>query len=127
MLFCLQCCEEGCDPGGLRGGGATDEEAVAYFFDGESGVVVELEVSWLLRVADPEVDVGFVPYFEAPLGYFFDAVAVDEVLGEGGDHGVPERVVLGGETFCLYQKACSAAGSEAIFFGMKLSSTKGRM
>ncbi len=26
----------------------------------------------------------------------------------------------------MYQKACSAAGSEASFFGMKLSSTKGR-
>ena len=35
-------------------------------------------------------------------------------------------IVLGGETFCLYQKACSAEGSEASFLGMKLSSTKGR-
>src|SRR5260370_40735276 len=81
--------EEGRDPGGLCGGGATDEEAATNFFDGESGVVVELEVSWLLRAADPEVEVGFVPYFEAPFGYFFNSVAIDEVLGKAGDHSVP--------------------------------------
>ena len=110
MLFCLQCCEEGRDPGGLRGGGAADAEAGAYFFDGEGGVIVELEVGGLFGVADPEVDVGFVPYFESPLGDFVDAVAVDEVLGEGGDHGVPERVVLGRRDVLLVPEGVQGGG-----------------
>src|SRR5258708_5124723 len=33
---------------------------------------------------------------------------------------------FGGETFCLYQKGCSAFESEASFLGGKLSSMNGR-
>ncbi len=43
----------------------------------------------------PEVEVGFVPDFELPGGDFVDAVARDEMGGEGFDHRVPEGVVLG--------------------------------
>src|SRR5438270_7294570 len=64
--------EEGCGPGGLCGGGATDDEPVAYFFDRQSGVVVQFKVSRLFWRAGPEVKVGLVPYFEAPLCYFIN-------------------------------------------------------
>ena len=97
-----------------------------HFFQGGGGVVVEFEVGGLKGLSTPEIEVRLVPYFEVPLRDFVDAVAVYKVLREGGDHAIPQSVVLWGETFCLYQKACRAAGSEASFLGMKLSSTKGR-
>ncbi len=58
-------------------------------------MVVELEVGLLRGAASPEIDVGLVPDFEVPLRDFIDAVALDEVLGKGGDEAVPLRVVLG--------------------------------
>src|SRR5271170_171478 len=88
-IVLLAVLEEGGDPGGLRGGWASDGDPGAYFFDGADGVVVELEVSWLRGFAGPEVEVRFVPDFEAPFGDLVDAVVVDKVLSEGSDHGVP--------------------------------------
>ena len=85
--------EEWRDPRGLRGGWAADLQARRDRFQRACGVVVEFEVGGLLGIANPEVDVGFVPHFELPGGDFVDAVALDEVLSEGGDHRVPQRVV----------------------------------
>ncbi len=83
------------DPGGLSGGWASDADARVDGFEGAGGVVVELEVGLLRGAAGPEIDVGLVPDFEVPLRDFIDAVALDEVLGEGGHESVPFSVVLG--------------------------------
>ena len=62
--------------------------------DVAGGVVVKLEVGWLLRRAAPEVEVGFVPDFEIPLRNFINTVALHEVLGELRDQVVPLRIIL---------------------------------
>ena len=89
------------DPGGLCGGGASHADARVDAFEGAGGVVVQLEVGLLGGAASPEIDVGLVPDFEVPLRDFIDAVALDEVLGEGGDEGVPPGVVLGRRDYLL--------------------------
>ena len=71
------------------GGGAADAQAWIDGFERAGGVLVELEVRTVARDASPEVDVGLVPDFEVPLRDFVDAVAIDEVVSEGGDEGVP--------------------------------------
>ena len=77
----------------LRGGGAADAETGTDGFDGAGGVVVELEVGLLGGAADPEVDVGLVPDLEVPLRDLVKAIALNQVLGEGGNEGVPLGVV----------------------------------
>ncbi len=76
-------------PRGGCGGRAADAEARADAFESMRGVGVELLIGLEARDAAPEVDVGLVPDLEVPLGDFVDAVAVDHVLGEGADEGVP--------------------------------------
>ena len=99
--------DEVVDPGGLRGGGSADAQLRADSLDALGGVIVELEVGGLFGLAGPEVDVGLVPDFEVPLRHFVDAVAVDQVLGElRRSRSSHLAQSLGGETFCLYQKAC---------------------
>src|SRR5579884_1865981 len=71
--------EELRNPGGLRGRRSADSELRIHLFDGCRGSVVKLEVSRLLRIAGPEVNIRLVPYFEIPLGHFRDTVAVDKV------------------------------------------------
>ena len=66
-IVLLTVLEEGGDPGGLRGGWASDGDPGAYFLDGADSVVVKLEVSWLRGFAGPEIKIRFVPDFEAPL------------------------------------------------------------
>ena len=47
------------------------------------GVVIELKVGFLRRAPGPEIDVRLIPDFEVPTGDLVDAVAIDQVLGEG--------------------------------------------
>ena len=81
-------------------------------FDGEGGLVVELEV--LLLRAGPEGDVGLVPDFEFPGAHFWHAVAVDTVIGEGVDHVVPILPVAGRGDVALVRKDAVGAGGERL-------------
>ena len=82
------------NPGGLRGCRSSDSELRRDLLEGTGGVLVEVEIRALFGIADPEVDIRFVPDFKVPLRDFCDTVAGDEVGGKGGDHSVPLRVVL---------------------------------
>jgi len=118
--------EEAVHPGSLRGGGAANAEARADAFDGTSGVVVEIVVSGFLWIAGPEVDIGLVPDFEIPLCDLVDAVALDEMAREILDELLPLVTVFRRGNVLLVPEGMKGAGSEASFFGMKLSSMKGR-
>ncbi len=109
--------EELGDPGGGGGCGATYAEARADCLEVAGGVVVELEVGGLAGDAAPEVDVGFIPDFEVPLGDFVDAVAVDEVLGEGGHEVVPALHALGGRDVLLVPEGVEVVGIEGELLG----------
>jgi hypothetical protein len=82
------------DPLGCGSGGTAYSEARADGLECASGVIVEIEVRLLSRDAVPEVDVGFIPHFEVPLGDFLDAVTVNEVLGEVLDEVIPSLHAL---------------------------------
>jgi hypothetical protein len=112
------------DPGGLRGSGASDADARVDAFEGAGGVVVQLEVGLLGGAASPEIDVGLVPDFEVPLRDFIDAVALDEVLGEGDDEGVPPSPWAERRSACTRRRG--SRGARQASLGMKLISTKGR-
>ena len=77
------------DPMSGRRRRAADAETRVDGFQRASGVIVEFELSGLLGVAGPEVDVGLVPDFEIPLRDFVDAVAVDQKLREVVNEEVP--------------------------------------
>ena len=109
--------EEGVDPLGGGGGGAADAEARVDGLEVACGVVVELEVAALVRDASPEVDVGLVPDFEVPLRDLVDAVALDEVAGEGGDEAVPLLVGLGRGDIGLVPEGVEGVGVEGELFG----------
>src|ERR1700761_85568 len=83
------------DISGLGRRRAADADSLVHFFERERGVIVEFVVSGHVWAATPEVEVRLIPYFKVPGCDFVDAVAVDEVLGEGCDHCVPKSVVLG--------------------------------
>jgi hypothetical protein len=83
------------NPCRLRGRWPTDAQARAHGFDVTRGVVIQLEVRFLLRDSRPEVEVGLVPDFEVPVGDLVYAVALDQVLSELSDQVIPLGVVLG--------------------------------
>ena len=109
--------EEGRDPCGLRGRGASDLETRGDGLEIARGVVIELKVGLLFWIATPEVEVGFVPDFELPGGDFVDAVACDEVGGESLDHGVPEDVVPGRGDVGMAEEGVEEGGIERHLFG----------
>jgi len=102
--------EERRDPRCLRRGWAADLQAGRDGFERAGGVVIELKVGGLFGIADPEVDVGLVPDFELPGGDFVEAVSLDQVLSEGGNHRVPERVVAGGRDIGLVPERVQGGG-----------------
>ncbi len=86
---------KGVGPCCLGRGGPADAQARAYLFKGACGVIVQLPVSGLLRIARPKIEIRLVPDFKVPLRNLIDAVAVDQVPGELGDEVVPLIPVFG--------------------------------
>src|ERR1700738_4941016 len=81
-------------PMGRRRSRTADAKTRTDCFESAGGVVVKLKVAGLPGDAVPEVDVGFVPYFEVPLRYLVDSIAIYEVLGEVGHEIVPSLHAL---------------------------------
>src|SRR5580692_5638187 len=82
------------NPGGLRCGRTTHLKLGRYRFDCARSVIVEIPIGGLLRYSSPEVQVGFVPYFEFPRADLVDSIASDEVSGKCTNHFVPELVIF---------------------------------
>ncbi len=72
--------DERVNPCGLRGCRAADPQLLIYFFHCERRMVVEIPISFLLRIARPKINIGFVPDFEIPLRDFIEAIAIYEVM-----------------------------------------------
>ena len=79
--------------------------------------VVELEVGLLAGDAVPEVDVGLIPHLEVPLGDFFETVAGDEMLGEGGHERVPLFEGLGWGDVLLVPEGVEGVGVKGELLG----------
>src|SRR6185437_5478716 len=109
--------EEFRDPRGSGSGWASYSEAWADGLQVARGVGVEVEVRFLAGNAAPEVDVGFVPDFEVPLGDFLDAVAVDEMLRESLHQLIPLLHALGGRDVLLVPEGVEVVGIEGKLFG----------
>ena len=69
-------------------------ETRAHRFQRPRGVVIQLEISGLLWIARPEVDVWFVRDLEVPLSHLIETIAIDEMLRKSADEAVPFLVVL---------------------------------
>ena len=83
------------NPGSLGRRRTAHAQARADRLNVARGVVVEFEVRLLARRAGPEIEIRLVPHFEVPGRNFLQAVAIDQVLHELGDHVVPLGIVLG--------------------------------
>ena len=74
--------QEAVHPGGLRSGRSADAKARVDAFDGAGGAIVQLVVRGFFRITGPEINVGFVPDLEVPLGDFVFAIASDKMMRE---------------------------------------------
>src|SRR4249920_614185 len=68
---------------------AADTKRGVDALDGRRRFVVKPEVSRLLRLAHPEVDVRLVPHFEVPARDLRLAVAIDQMLRKATDQLPP--------------------------------------
>src|SRR5712672_1178413 len=59
-------------------------------------MIVKFEVSLLLGIARPKINVGLIPYLEVPLTDLVRTVAINQMLCEGSDQRVPSIQVLWG-------------------------------
>ena len=62
--------DEGIGPGGLRRCRTAHAKSRVHPLHRRYRMIVKFPVSRLFWLADPEIDIGFVPDFEVPLGYF---------------------------------------------------------
>ena len=104
-------------PRSLRGGRTADAEAWADALHGFGGFVVKMEIGFVFRIADPEIDVRLVPDFEIPFRNFLDAVAVDEMFGECFDHRAPLVPILRRRDILLVPEGVEGIGIGGQLFG----------
>ena len=57
-------------------------------------VIVKLPISWLFRVASPEIDVGLIPDFEVPVCDLVDAISLDQMPSKSRNELVPFVPIL---------------------------------
>src|SRR5215472_18853736 len=87
--------DEGIRPGGLGGRGTTDTKLGIHALDGSRGVLIKLKISGLPGLTAPEIKIRLVPDLKIPLRNLPEAITLNQMPGEGCDHGIPLVPVLG--------------------------------
>src|ERR1700688_4181074 len=93
-MFLVAVADHRIPPCCLSGSWSSHPQFRVDFLNRKRGVVVQLPVSLLPGVSGPEIQVGFIPYFEVPLRNLVDAVAFNQVLHEGGYQTIPAAPIL---------------------------------
>src|SRR5262249_12272616 len=72
-------------PRSLCGGRSTYTNLLTDCLQCFGRMIVKLEVSLLLGIAGPKINIRFIPYFEVPFADFVRTIAIDQMLRKSRD------------------------------------------